>query len=260
MTLLAVFFMQFWVVSQSGIWHTGAKAPIAAGLAAGDEIVGSEKAAITLLCGPSRITYTCLRGGCHVKACDKQSADGSALVQVVSQPDWIGAAMKALFSREPRYQILGTRGSELVPDTVVRQQGEQVLFGPALSRLRDGPLCFTLGELPETGAPARQFDLDWDSDDPVKRQGAVLLAGLPPGTYTLRWGVSAAGACRLEESAGPAAWVLVARDSDFPEVSQRWQRLLPDVEQVGDQTNPETERALRHALLGYLADSLHYGR
>jgi hypothetical protein len=221
---------------------------------------GTANTGITLMCESARITYTCRNEACRIKACEQQAGDATTLVHVVAQPGWIGAAMKALFSREPRSQVLGTRAADLVPDTVLKQEGGQLFLGPALSRLRDGALCFMLGELPAGAGRVRNLEMEWDSEDPVKQKGMVRLGDLVPGTYTLQWGIPDGGMCRAGEAAASPAWVLVAADHDFEQVSNQWKLLLKDVERIGDETNPETERSLRHALLAYLADSLRSGR
>lgn len=249
-----------WVVSRTGNWKTAANVQISSAVAAGSEMFGTANTAIALMCESALVTYTCLKNECRVKACERPPDDGTTLVRVVAQHSWIAAAMKALFSREPRYQVLGTRGAGLLPDTILKQENGQLFLGPALARLRDGPLCFILGELPAGSGRVRSFELEWDSEDPVKQKGIVPLGDLHPGTYTLQWGIPEGGMCRSDEAAASPAWVLVAVDRDFEQVNNQWKLLLKDVERIGDETNPETEKSLRHALLAYLADSLRLGQ
>lgn len=141
-------------------------------------------------------------------------------------------------------------------DAVVQTTETELHLGSALNRVLEGTYCFRLKPIPPGNASgSRQGTLDWDrSTDP---EGAVHLAGIQPGLYTIeKSGSEAAGACDFEADPTPA-WILVASPASYQGLKSQWVDFTTQARKAEQEgASPTVLLTLRHAALAHLADSL----
>lgn len=221
----------------------------------------AESSDLILDCGSAGwLAYTCGKLPCAVHACQAKG-DGLHITRVdlatKGESDSGGESwFSSLFRREPTtLAVLGVREGGHITDAVVPLTGAEVHLGPALKRVLEGTYCFRMTALPiSVSSEHKQASLVWDRS--VDAEGKVLVAGLGPGLYQIEKSASdGASGCTFESDAIPA-WILIAKESDFPALDKRWKEITTrarDLENNG--ASPTILMTVRHAALAHLADS-----
>ena len=242
------------VLSGPANW-TSKGGPIRATLNKGDVIVANEKGEMELDCAASNrglVVYSCAEPPCQAQACEltgtrMQIRQRGSLSQLAG---WVSA----LFVREPvRPVIAAARAGGNPSDAVLRRDARGIHWGPALTRVLEGRVCFRATVLPSRpSARPVTVTLDWDRGSDA--EGVSQVAAVVPGLYSLEKGVvGASGSCDQDPDA-QAAWVLVVDNGDFDRFNAEWkqqQAAIAEVEGAGASTAALV--TIRHAALAHLA-------
>jgi len=247
------------VVNADSGWN-GAKGQLVRGgrLEVNQTLTATKSGELLVQCSDLRLmSYSCRLNPCTVQACVTQKAPGLDVREVELRKAGIGFLQwDRLTSRQPRSPIFAAARAGGNPnDAVLRQEGESVHFGPALTRVLEGQYCLRIRELPvESSAPPRVVTLTWDRA--VEPEGMASVPGLRPGLYTLEVGApESGGACRVDAEQVPA-WVLTAPDSSYGNVNRQWRDALPGLAELDrGGASQALLITLRHAALATLAES-----
>lgn len=260
----SVFAQQVQVVGGGNGWSLDGRA-VPRELPATATLTGAASSEIILRCGESiMLSYACAADRCRVPVCATEVP--SVKVSRVDPGAWaakpkasLAQILSAYFARTPTDVVgLGVRAAENLTDAVVHQAGDKVLWAPVLVRLLEGSYCFQLEGLPAgIGSKRVIFELDWDPEDPGKKDGAAQLPGLAPGIFALHRGTSrSGGSCQIEDPDAAPTWALVVADPRFDAINAEWRSFSPDLAKVAAENSPGVAATLRHMVLANLADSI----
>jgi hypothetical protein len=252
-----VFAQSFQVVGSTTWKLNGATLTSGQNVEPNSTIEGSNASDLVLGCGREGwYAYSCRKDTCTVFACQNPGNPGVEIRQV-DPGGWAnpkpvpGNMAQSFLSRSRNSRLLGVRGGGNITDAVLQQSGASIAWAPALVRLLEGDYCFQVQALPEGNRKPFVFTLNWNRTG----EGAVEVAGLPAGLYTLERGTSnASGGCQIEDPDAAKAWVLIASQPDFSRLHDLWDSYAPGLNDLAAATSAEVSATVAHSVLASLAD------
>ena len=219
----------------------------------------AEAAYLVLRC-PNRVwqSYKC-KSACTVPVCSAESK-GQFQVKQINKGGPLLASSSRLFDmmrRDPSsLRDLSVKGDGDPNEAVVLLQGDTVHLAPALNRVVADQYCFRLYPLEaNVSSPPISFRLKWSRDD--EPEGLVQVPDAVPGAYELAKGaIDSNGTCRFDSKSVPA-WIAIASEAHFKEMTQRWQESRSWFDELSDSgASAEVQTTAQRAVIADLTGDL----
>jgi hypothetical protein len=235
-------------------WTVDGKA-LPASVSAGQSILAKKSGSLVLGCTqPDRLlVYSCRLEPCRAQVCTSAGGNGTMIIRPGRTLPQLQEMLGELRVRQPVLPVVAAaRAGGNPSNAVLVQDALGIHWGPALTRVLEGRICFRLSSLPE-GPSSRTvtFPLDWDRG--IDAEGALQLPGVSAGLYALEKGDAGAnGGCDRDPDAVPA-WVLIVPATEFSALAAEWKQRQAAIDELEAlELGPEAMTNIRRAALAHL--------